>query len=174
MTIYDFADIHSHSRTGPDVVRSVEAGDPMPGKYGEVWYSIGIHPWHTDSYISEEQFELLEKLAADRRVVALGECGLDALRGGNPEAQESVFIRQALMAEKLGKPLIIHCVRRYGRLLELYKQLKPRQLWIVHGFRGKSELARQLAGAGIGISLGAPRPEIEAVVPPHLLFYETD
>lgn len=172
--IRSFADIHSHRCSGPDVVRSVEPGDPMPGSYGTVWYSVGIHPWNTGSAVGEAEYAELERLAADPRVVAVGECGLDALRGGASDVQEAAFLRQAAIAEKVAKPLIIHCVRRYGRLMELHHELKPRQLWIVHGFRGKPELARQLAAAGIGISLGIPRPDIAAVVPPPLLFAETD
>ena len=113
-------------------------------------------------------------MAADPRVVAVGEAGLDAVRGGDAAIQEDVFVRQALLAEKVEKPLVVHCVRRYGRILELHKAISPRQLWIIHGFRGKPELARQLSAAGIGISLALPRPEIEAIVPPSLLFHETD
>lgn len=172
--IHDFADIHTHGRTGPDMVCSIEPGTPMSGDYGSVWYSAGIHPWSTVKEIPEDSFKLLEAMASDPRVVAIGEAGLDALRGGPAERQEAVFMRQAALAEKAEKPLVIHCVRRYGRLMELHKAFRPQQLWIVHGFRGKPELARQLAAAGIGISLGEARLDIEAVVPAGLLFRETD
>lgn len=169
-----FDDIHTHGHTGPSVVCSIEPSEEMTGAPGSVWYSVGVHPWSTVADIPDALFDRLEALAADPRVVAVGEAGLDALRGGPAERQESVFMRQASIAEKVGKPLIVHCVRRYGRLMELHRAFSPRQLWIVHGFRGKPELARQLAAAGIGISLGEARPDIESVVPPALLFRETD
>lgn len=174
MNLHSFADIHSHTRIAPDTVCSVEPGASMPGAYGEAWYSVGIHPWSTDTPVAATTMEELATLADDPRVVAIGEAGLDALRGGPQDYQEEIFLHQAALAERVGKPLIIHCVRRYGRLLELHRSLRPSVQWVVHGFSGKSELARQLAAAGIGISLRTPRPEIEAVVPPHLLFHETD
>jgi len=146
----------------------------MQGAFGSAWYSVGIHPWSTVCEVPDELFDRLSTMVADPRVVAVGEAGLDALRGGPTERQEAVFLRQAAIAEKAGKPLVVHCVRRYGRLMELHKAFSPQQLWIVHGFRGKPELARQLVAAGIGISLGEPRADIEAVVPPRLLFFETD
>lgn len=172
--LHRFADIHTHGRTGPAMVCSIEPDESLEGDYGSAWYSVGIHPWSTVDAVPEELFGRLEAMVADSRVVAIGEAGLDALRGGPAERQEAVFMRQAAIAEKVEKPLVVHCVRRYGRLMELHKAFAPRQLWIVHGFRGKPELARQLAAAGIGISLGQARPDIEAVVPASLLFRETD
>lgn len=172
--LHSFDDIHTHGRTGPRMVCSIEPGDEMTGTLGSAWYSVGIHPWSTTAEIPESLFQKLREIAADPRVVAIGEAGLDALRGGPADRQNDVFIRQIAISETLQKPLIVHCVRRYGRLLELHKELSPRQLWIVHGFRGKPELARQLAAAGLAISLADPRPDIEAVVPQSLLFRETD
>lgn len=173
-----FSDIHTHGRTGADIICSIEPEDAeilersIPGR---AWFSVGIHPWSTGVSIPESTFELLDKLSSDERVAAIGEAGLDALRGGEASYQEEVFLRQAALAEKVRKPLIIHCVRRYGRLMELYATFRPQQLWVIHGFRGKSELARQLARQGIGISTDAhPRADIDAVVPPHLRFHETD
>ncbi len=174
MNLHDFADIHAHTRIAPDTICSVEPGAPMPGAYGEAWYSVGIHPWSTDRPVSDETLAALDELAADPRVIAIGEAGLDALRGGPQDYQEKIFLHQAALAERTGKPLVVHCVRRYGRLLELHRQLRPSQLWVVHGFSGKPELARQLTAAGIGISLRSPRPGIEALVPTTLLFHETD
>lgn len=172
--LHRFADIHTHGRTGPSMVCSIGPDEPLAGDYGSAWYSVGIHPWNTAGDVPDELFDRLEAMVADARVVAVGEAGLDALRGGPAERQEAIFMRQAAIAEKVGKPLVVHCVRRYGRLMELHRAFGPRQLWIVHGFRGKPELARQLAAAGMGISLGGARPDIEAVVPAGLLFRETD
>lgn len=174
MNLHSFADIHAHTRIAPDTVCSVEPGAPMPGPYGEAWYSVGIHPWSTDKIVSDETLAALDALAADPRVVAIGEAGLDALRGGPQDYQEKIFLHQAALAESTGKPLVVHCVRRYGRLMELHRELRPSQLWVVHGFSGKPELARQLSAAGIGISLRSPRPDIEAIVPSTLLFHESD
>ena len=118
---------------------------------------------------------LLEEALADPRVIAVGEAGLDRHRGGTPAVQEEVFRRQALLAEKYRMPLIIHCVGRYGRLMELKKELVPAQPWIIHGFTGKPELARQLVAAGFGISLGhRSAPTLREIIPAEHRFEETD
>ena len=109
-----FSDIHTHGRTGADIICSIEPGDAeilersIPGR---AWFSVGIHPWSTGVSIPESTFELLDKLSSDERVAAIGEAGLDALRGGEASYQEEVFLRQAALAEKVRKPLIsIVCV----------------------------------------------------------------
>ena len=118
---------------------------------------------------------MLAEQASDPRVDAIGEAGLDALRGGDILYQEETFKKQVEISEQLGKPMIIHCVRAFDRLLRLRKELRPSQLWIVHGFRGKPELARQLVDAGCAISLGKKfNPDVRAIVPPQLLFRESD
>ena len=173
--MHKFTDIHAHSRRGRDIVTSVEAGEPLEGDYGTVWFSVGIHPWSTAEPIPESKWEALEASLLDPRVVAVGECGLDKNRGGSPEVQEEVFKRQAFLADAAGLPLIIHCVGRYGRLIELHRLIDPASEWIVHGFSGKPELARQLLQQGINISLGRrANPDVAAVVPPHRLYHETD
>ena len=62
--------------------------------------------------------------------------------------QETVFIRQAKMADAAGKPLIVHLVKATDALLRLKKELKPRVPWIIHGFRGKAQLAEELLRHG--------------------------
>lgn len=173
--LHSFSDIHTHGSAASDVIKSIEPHEGMTGDYGEAWYSVGIHPWSTSSPISEKDFKLLETMSIDPRTVAIGECGFDCNRGGSAEYQREVFLRHAALSEKTQKPLIIHCVGRYGLLLDLHRQLKPKQLWVVHGFTGKPELARQLAAEGIGISLGKKsNPAIRDIVPATLLFHETD
>lgn len=153
-----FENIHAHGITGSRVLTSVSPGYKISTTPGEAWYSAGIHPWDTAAVAAEADWQALETLAADPRVAAIGECGLDALRGGSQEVQEKIFRRQADLAERVGKFMIIHCVRRYGLLMELHRELRPSQPWIVHGFRGKPELARQLLREGIQISLPPDSP----------------
>lgn len=173
--LHRFSDIHTHGHTAPDIVTSIEPHQEMTGEYGKAWYSVGIHPWSTSVPVDEHEFELLRQMAADPRTVAIGECGFDRNRGGSADYQRDIFLRHVDISEKMEKPLVIHCVGRYGMLMDLHRKLKPRQLWIVHGFTGKPELARQLAAEGIAISLGLrSRPEVADAVPQSLLFRETD
>ncbi|MCM1066203.1 MAG: TatD family hydrolase [Muribaculaceae bacterium] len=173
--LHSFADIHAHSARGQQVLTSVEPADERTGLPGEAWYSVGIHPWSTSSEPAEQSIALLREAMADPRVIAVGECGLDRRRGGPAQVQEAVFKLHVELSEQYCKPLIVHCVGRYGRLMELHRELSPRQLWIVHGFTGKPELARQLVAEGLAISLGPRSPEgLEAIVPPERRFRESD
>ena len=170
-----FADIHTHGPAGENVVKSVEPAEGLQGEVGQAWYSVGIHPWSTSEEINESTIASLEEMASDPRVVAIGEAGLDKNRGGSQAYQEKIFRLHAALAEKVEKPLVIHCVGRYGRIMELRRELSPSVRWIIHGFTGKPELVRQLLAAGFDISLGRrANPDVEAVVPPSRLFHETD
>ena len=79
------------------------------------------------------------------------------------------------LAEETRKPLIIHCVGRYGLLTDLHRELRPTQPWIIHGFTGKPELARQLVAEGFFFSLRPDSPVRQyGVIPENRLFTESD
>lgn len=165
-------DIHHHGVTQPDTITSVRLGEALPPGYDPL--SVGVHPWDTCDG-AEPDFDLLEYIASQPRVYAVGEAGIDRRRGGNLERQERIFIRQAEIAERLLKPMIIHCVRANDVILRLKKQLNPRQEWIIHGFRGNGAAAQQLTRAGISLSFGACfNPEAVAATPADRLYTETD
>lgn len=172
-----FDDIHAHSRTGERILTSARPSEMPAHPSADAWYSVGIHPWDTGSPIPDSEWSLLEALATHPKVAAIGEAGLDAIHGGDQATQEAVFRRQAALAEKCGKFLMIHCVRRYGRLMELKRELNPSVRWIIHGFCGKTELARQLLAAGFELSLrtGCRREnELREAFPNTKFFSETD
>lgn len=165
-------DIHHHGATRADTITSVRLGDALP--QGKDPISVGVHPWDTISDY-EPDFDLLEYLASQPRVIAIGEAGIDRQRGGDLELQERIFVRQAEISERIGKPMIIHCVRATDMILRLKKRLSPRQEWIIHGFRGNGAAAKQLTGAGISLSFGARfNPEAVAATPSDRLYTETD
>lgn len=113
--------------------------------------SVGLHPW----YVNEMWQQQLERLQLDIQlpnVVAIGECGLDMVKGPELSLQLAAFEAQIRLAETHRLPLIIHCVRAFDQLLQLQKKYNPQQLWIVHGFRGKPQLAQQLLACGIRLS----------------------
>ena len=166
-------DIHHHGAPEEGAVTQVRLGDPLPG--GDFPLSVGVHPWDTADDDCEPDFELLEYLASLPRVYAIGEAGIDRLRGADLERQERIFIRQAEIAECAGKPLVIHCVRAADVILRLKKMLNPTVEWIIHGFRGNGRAARQLLDAGLSLSFGAHfNPDAVAVTPAGRLYTETD
>ena len=142
-------DIHTHliAPCQEQAIASCSVGtEPMDGK--AAYFSVGIHPWHLTESDADRLLKLLEQQLQDDRVVALGEAGLDRLRGCSLDVQISVFRREIALAEAYRLPMVIHCVKAFNELIQLKKELRPRQPWIIHGFRGK-ERAIEAIGATI-------------------------
>ena len=167
-------DIHTHllpSVPGSALV-CVGCG-PVPQDIGH-FFSAGLHPWDVTGH-DEESFRILDSLLSRPDVLAIGECGLDSLRGPSPEIQEKAFIRQFELSESHSKPMILHVVREFDRIIRLKKTLKPVQKWLIHGFRGGPEQAGQLLGCGFYLSFGfTARNDTLRTVPHGSLLAETD
>lgn len=140
----------------------------------EGWFSVGFHPWRPDDY-SADRMESLRLWAEDRRMVAIGECGLDKNVKTDLKRQIEVFGEQVALSEEREKPVVVHCVGCFNELFDLKKLWKPKQTWIIHGFRGKPQLAEQALKAGCRLSFGE-RFNAESVraTPLDSLFVETD
>lgn len=135
------------------------------------WYSVGVHPWHITSPVADEAFSLF----SHPQVLAIGEAGLDKLADAPMPVQMAVFERQARLSMKIGKPLVIHLVKAADELLKLKRMLRPSNPWIIHGFRGKSVLAKEYLRHGFYLSFGEKyQDEALRLVPADRLFIETD
>lgn len=173
----EITDIHTHSLYSPESsIYNLRAASSVVIPAEARWLSIGLHPWDTCGADTDSALQIVEDIAAaDRRVLAIGECGFDKLRGADYATQERLFRCQVEISERLGKPLIIHCVRAFNELLALKSEICPQQMWIIHGFRGKEQLARQLVRHGIALSLGRVfNPAVVGAIPSEMLFRETD
>lgn len=180
----DYIDIHTHNAVPAKDVFSVDVlmahEQRVPEKTPGILYTYGIHPWHLDEFNHDEQIATVKKLTADPLVIAVGEAGFDKIRGPAAELQRTTFEEQVLIAEELGKPVIAHCVRAWDELLREHKKLNPRMPWLVHGFRGKYDLAMQLISKGMYISFWFDfiiKPESAQLVrslPKERIFLETD
>lgn len=136
---------------------------------------VGLHPWDTEGWELQRLREELSVAISDSRVVAIGEVGIDPLRGAEVARQEELLREQLTMAIEAGMPVMFHIVRRYDILMRLHKEMRPVVAWGVHGFRGNEEVARQLVKAGIYISVGMKfNAEAVKLIPGELLLLETD
>ncbi len=170
--MFPFHDIHTHdkSRYKEAVINIYPNEELIDGAY----HSVGIHPWHTIDIDSTTIYHL-KTLASHSQVVAIGETGIDALRGASIEKQIDIFRLHVSLSEKHQKPLIIHCVKAFNEIIESKKSLLPTMPWIIHGFRGKPQLARQLINHGFYISLGEYfNPHSASIIPTNRLLFETD
>ncbi len=129
----------------PDEVKNIEAGRS---------YSLGLHPWNIKPDGFEGQISIIEKYVGDDQIVAIGEMGLDKFAESSLNLQKDIFRRQALIANRYGKPVIVHCVKAFGELLGMDKDINDHTPWIIHGFKGSAELGMQLINKGIYLSFG--------------------
>lgn len=138
-------------------------------------YSIGIHPWNTIANPSSEKWEMFETLAKLPCVVAIGECGIDKLRGGSLFQQILIMKRQIDISEKLNKPLVIHDVKAHDIIAAYRKKSKTTQNWVIHGFRAKPSVAKMLTDLGIYLSFGEKfNPDSLKSAPKDKILAETD
>lgn len=175
-----YIDFHTHSaggRTDTVAVRNLLAGDDIPADFpANTLFSAGIHPWQlTEDNLEHLQTELL-LTAAHPHVVMIGEAGFDRLRGAQGDVQYRTFLFQAQIAEEMGKPVVIHCVKGWDELRRARREVKPGRPWIIHGYRGSGSLAESLAEEGFWFSLGAKglTPELLASVYHERVLLETD
>ena len=158
MKSFPFIDIHTHHAQGADgIVKVVNLfpGNNIPAFSGKNFYSVGLHPWSlkTKGENTNSLLMIEEALEFDH-VLFAGECGLDKISGADFEEQKRVFIAQAIMAEEYQKPLMIHCVRAYNDIIELYNSHRPSVPWIFHGYTGSREMSEQLLQKQIFFSFG--------------------
>lgn len=138
-------------------------------------YSVGIHPWSTIEAPSSELWSELERICALPMVVAIGEAGIDAAKGGPMFRQLQVLKRVVELSESLGKPLVLHDVKAHDIIIGVRRDLNATQPWIIHGFRGKPTVAKMLLDAGLYLSFGEKfNPDSLAATPLDRLLAETD
>lgn len=180
MIDFPFVNIHTHSALeGAAGLRSVSCGDSGFSVRTESSHclSAGIHPWHVASCCTDSIADVL----ALPQVLAVGEIGLDMAPAWRDSAQvqESVFRLQLSAAEALGKPVIIHCVRSFERVMSILSEYGLAGV-VFHGFIGSRQQALRAVGRGYCLSFGgrslrsARSVEALRAVPVDHIFAETD
>lgn len=171
----DFFNIHTHSLVHPESEILAQSPDLFPSDKLPVYTSIGIHPWFLTEENAESQWKALQKQVSHPSVLAIGEGGLDKLKGPDMELQVKILKQQVALSEEKSLPLIIHCVKAFNELIQLKKELRPHQPWIIHGFRGKEALAIDCIRHGFYLSYGEHFQENALkATPQEKLFIETD
>jgi TatD DNase family protein len=180
----DYIDIHVHGGTpvsGIFILESLMAHEKkLPADVSGVAYTYGIHPWFLNEENHKQLILSVENSINHPDVIAIGEAGFDRLRGPSIELQRLAFEEQIAISEETRKPVVIHCVRAWDELLSVQKKLRPKMLWLVHGFRGNVELAAQLLSKGMYLSFWFDfvlRPESRDLLkrlPADRIFLETD
>jgi len=167
-----FVNIHHHGPSSGSVsIQNFDYWEDLELPKG--FFSAGIHPWFPPT---EEQWAAIQKAWEDPRCLALGECGLDRLRGPNMSKQQMELLKQL---ESCELPVLIHAVKVDAELWEVF-QAFPSKKWVIHGAMGKWERWKKWTDHGVCFSFGkgllsdAATQETFRNIPMEQLFLETD
>lgn len=178
MSMEALFDAHAHLApdtrppTQPEAPEVIAAGRLLCGVSPDGWEPLeqaaaqwpgsmpafGLHPWHVAS-AAEGWLEKLEEMLSRHPAGWLGETGLDGLKtDASPvEAQEKALAAQLRLARRLNRPVNLHCVKAYDRLIALldaeYLTDGPRD-FIVHSFGGPHQFLKPLEERGAYFSIG--------------------
>jgi TatD DNase family protein len=151
-------------------------------QHPDVYAAVAVHPTEIDG-LDDDGYRVLEELAADPRVVAVGETGLDYYWDRTePAAQQEHFRRHIDLAKRVGKPLMIHDRDAHDDVLRILREEGAPDRVVFHAFSGDVAMAHECVDAGYTLSFpgvitfkNAPQlREAAAVVPIDQLLVETD
>lgn len=151
-----------------DILVDVHTHNPRPGVLSPTM--AGIHPWD-----AERGLGFPDLSSSD----IIGETGLDYACEVSREAQQRLFDWHLVEAEKLNKPVVIHCVKAFEDVMNTLGKHRLAGV-ILHGFVGSKEQAKRAIERGYYLSfgrrsLGSPRScEAIKITPMEQLFCETD
>jgi len=166
---------------------SSEAAVDLVDRHPWLDAAVGVHP-HDAAKVTAEEWSAIAALAADPRVVAVGETGLDYDRVFSPIDDQLANLRRNLrLALETGKPVILHCRSRAGErdaqdaLLAEVRAL-PGLRVVIHSFSGPVDYAEAMIELGAAVSISglafrtgeAATAEVVALVPGRQLLVETD
>jgi TatD DNase family protein len=124
----------------------------------EVFFLLGIHPGNADTCDEAALLDMRRAFAADPRLRAVGEIGLDYYWDDHPrELQQDAFRAQLRLALEIGRPPVIHCRDAFDDTLRVLKEegLPGRPL-LWHCFGGDEDQARTLLDQGWHLSIPGP------------------
>jgi TatD DNase family protein len=170
--------------TGSSDESNEKASQLAQDRPGVLWSTAGVHPHHASGYTAESD-ALIRRLAAEGRIVAVGECGLDYFRNFSPrDAQLAAFRSQLEIAAETGLPVFLHQRDAHDDFVELLEPVLPRLTRAVaHCFTGEHESLREYLALGLYIGVtgwicderrGTHLKEIVSVVPDDRIMIETD
>ena len=141
-----------HSCVEPQEFQQISA---IADQFPELSFAVGLHPLETQSWCPDLATEIEKYAQSDSRVVAIGETGLDFYKAENIAEQKTAFWEQLAIAQRLNKPVIIHCRDAACDLVELVEQFQQEKgtvKGVMHCWAGSPEQTQQCLDLGFYIS----------------------
>ena len=134
-------------------LKSSQTAVGLAGRFPFVYAAVGVHPEECADWNAEHDIPVLEALAQNPKVRAIGEIGLDYHWAENPprELQQQAFHAQLELAEKLDLPVIVHDRDAHHDCLDIVRA-HPNVTGVYHCYSGGVEDAKTLMKLGWMIS----------------------
>ena len=154
-------------------------------KYSQIYVTSGISPNDIPKNVEEfeEELEELKEIATNRKVVAIGEIGLDYYwNKENKDLQKYAFIKQIELANSLNLPIVIHTREALTDTLDILKNNTVLKKGVFHCCPLNKELVKEALKLGFYISFAGPitfknsknANEVILLVPDNKMLIETD
>lgn len=162
---------------------STEESIALAEQYGFIYAAAGVHPSDSGE-LTEDNFCLLESRTTHKKVVAIGEIGLDYYWDEpDRQIQKEWFARQIQLAKKCGLPIVVHSRDAAKDTLDILKAEKANEAGgIIHCFSYGTEMAREFLNLGLYLGIGGvltfknakKLKEVVAYAPLDRIVLETD
>jgi len=140
----------------------------------KMFWCAGIHPYYDES--SEEDFDKLIQLCDEKKIIAIGEIGLDK-RKDNFEWQKKMLLQQLDLAKNYDLPVVFHNVRQYYEMHKILKDNFPKIRGIQHSFKGSQEVFEVYKNYDMAFSLCCKLPKdnvVRSILKHGFYLFETD
>lgn len=126
-------------------VKSSYSSVKLAEEYAGIYAAVGLHPDAADEI---DRIEEIRRLCGNKKVVAVGEIGLDYhYEEHGRDIQKKAFEEQLKLAAELDMPVVIHSRDAWEDTMELLRKYRPKG--VMHCFSGSAETAREIVGMGM-------------------------
>lgn len=125
----------------------------MAEKYDYIYAAVGVHP-HDAENMKESDLDEIRQMSNHKKVVAIGEIGLDFYYDNSPrDVQRYWFKRQLEIVKELNKPVIIHSRDASQETFDIIKESGVKK-GVIHCYSGSAQMAMDYVKMGFYIGVG--------------------
>ncbi|MEG1505504.1 MAG: TatD family hydrolase [Lachnospiraceae bacterium] len=133
---------------------SCDAAVKLAKDYPFIYAAVGVHPDEVGT-LDEAAFAHIENLCGNKKVVAIGEIGLDYYWENEPRMiQKKWFIKQLQLAKKWNLPVLIHSREAAADTMDIMKEHAAGLTGVIHCYSYSVEMAKEYVDMGYGIGIG--------------------
>lgn len=166
-------------------LKDCEEAEELCKEDERLFYTVGCHPTRCNEFLDDPDKYLndLKNLTSNKKVVAIGECGLDydRLHFCEKDTQLKYFEMQLQLAEQTRLPMFLHCRNAFSDFVDIITKHRNKiSGGVVHSFTGTTKEARAILDLGFFIGINGcslkTKENIEAMksIPSEKLMLETD